>query len=190
MGRTTWLIGQNLGPEEVNELAERWMESMKRLAHSELMNFDRSGRIRIHMDIETGILAADVMMELREKWQRVEGGRDGFCRLCREMIRNDLLNYAKKIKAQFRAPYVNRESLDIAGDNLRQDPEVDLEVSVKWLYAALERMEAELPDIAAVIHRRFSGEESLRVIAQAVSKSPDTVSRLIKQGLAWLAEEG
>lgn len=197
MGRTTWLIEQRkLSKSQREELAQRWMKSLMSFAHGELMQFDQ---VRVHEQIDTGILASDVMMQLLDSWrsgrQPVAGGKQGFARLCRKMIRNDLTDYSRKIHRKMREAYRNRESLDqrkedtggeleaIEADNRRR------EVAIKWLDASLKKLENEMPEHYGVLVKRFFCGASLREIGDSIGKNKDTVRKMLIKAEEWLVDE-
>lgn len=179
-GRITALLGAHTAgdPDALAELLPLVYGEMRRMAHRRMQ-----GERPDHTLSTTG-LVHEAYLKLvhldRINWQ----SRRHFFAIASQAMRNILVDYAMKQKAQKRGGNWDRVALH-DGD---AKTEVDLS-DVVAVHHALERLAAMDERQVRVVECRFFGGLTMQETAEALDISPATVGRDWKMARAWLNRE-
>ena len=153
-------------------------DELRRLAHKQLFNE------RADHTFNTTDLVHEAYLKLvkldRIRWQN----RAHFFAIAAQAMRNILVNYAVKRKAQKRGG--GREKISLDEGLMMSDQRAE---SVLALDEALTRLEALSPRQHHIVSYRFFGGLSIEETAEVLGISPATVKRDWNIARAWLNRE-
>ncbi len=170
-------------PEDANQLWYELYDELRQIAHSNLLR-ERPGHT-----LQPSALVHEVYLKL-DKQGKVWSSRKAFIKAAAEAMRYILIDAARRKKSAKRGKYLERIDLnpnDLAA-SLVHDDDADLD-QLAELDRALERLTADNPRAAEVVHLRCLARLSNPQIAEKMEISERTCIRLWQYARAWLYRE-
>lgn len=123
-------------------------------------------------------LVNELYVKLVREKERTFANRSHFYAICASMMRQILIDHARRNQADRRG---GEDALEMAAPEPESQP-----VNQIALNQALEELAARSPRAASVVELRFFGGLSVEEAAQALGTSPKTVKREWVAAKAWL----
>lgn len=133
---------------------------------------NRLARERPDHTLQATALVNEAFLKLRGDRQLTWEERDSFFRAASEAMRRVLIDHARKKRSQRRGGDAKPQCIDVA--DLAEHTDVD---GITALEQALERLEAEDPRAAKVVHLRFYCGLGVDEVADHLGASPRTIAR-------------
>lgn len=193
-GITSLLLEWTAGDEAAfSALLPMVYEELRRMAEGHLRR-ERSGHT-----LQRTALVHEAFLRLVDQKQVDVRCRAQFFALASQVMRNILVDHARRVRADKRgggAQRLNIEDLGEAGVQLQEsigsgavDAPASLPIDVHDIDEALKRLEKLDPRLGKVVELRFFGSLSIEDTASALDISPATVKRDWMSARAWLERE-
>jgi RNA polymerase sigma factor (TIGR02999 family) len=172
------LTDSPVAPSSLEAMMPRVYDEVRRIARRELRR-EATGHT-----LSTTALAHEAYLELAKIKSSDAWSRARLLALCAQVIRNVLVDYAVRRKAQKRGGGQRPVTLENARAPIAEAPEL-------WadLDEALRRLAERSPRQAKVVECRFFAGMSVEATAEALDIAPATVKRDWSVARAWLNRE-
>lgn len=191
--KTTWYLQkEQLSPAEMNELADRVYERVRRLAESKLIRFPK-----LKSRLRPTEVANEAWIRLLRSWKGFDNG-EHFTKQAFKIIEHILVDHYRRLQSKGRYKVTKgTDSLDqglpVAGGVPRRQPtETALQLAqvkerVIWFNATRHELDREHPDLANTIAMNLVGMTE-REIAKKLGITRHRVREQIKEALRFFTE--
>jgi RNA polymerase sigma factor (TIGR02999 family) len=189
-GEITRLLGaaRNGDADAERRLFETVYDELKRVARAQLARLGRGASARgERATIDTTALVHEAYFRLASPAGLAAEDRRHFLNLAAKLMRNLLVDYARRRRSEKRGGALVALAIDDAGEIAEERAETALSADLLALDAALRALEEEAPALARLVELRFFAGLSLAEIVEVTGRSERSLKRDWRRARAFLA---